>query len=34
VLKITEECNEAAGRAEASAAELLSGHVLQPDIKV
>jgi len=31
--KITEECDEAAGRAEVSAAELLSGHVLQPDIK-
>jgi hypothetical protein len=34
VLKIVEECNEAVGRAEALAAELFSGRVLQPDIKV
>jgi hypothetical protein len=34
VVKIAEECNEAVGRAEASAAELFSGSELQPDIKV
>jgi hypothetical protein len=34
VLKIAEECNEAAGRAASLAVECFNQHVLQSDIKV